>query len=160
MGVVLEGPMLGEGLRATMTLSYVDTGRKVARSYSSAEKFLEVQSGPVLGWGEPGEEYGEARDLVLAGRQAKMLDRKVFHFIPSFEPLPPGRPGDERIVYEKMSVERILKGRNVLFYEKNVVVPSGSNFYLLRLECPDETAKHYEEIFDRVLKTFEPLKQV
>jgi hypothetical protein len=158
MGLVLAGPMLGDGLRATLTLSYVDTGRKVARSYSSAEKFLEVQSGPVLGWGPPGEEYGEARDLVLAGRQAKMLDRKVFHFIPSFKPLPPAQPGDERIIYEKMAVERIPKGRNVLFYEKSIVIPSGSNFYLLRLECPAETAKHYDEAFERVLKTFTLLK--
>lgn len=158
MGLVLVGPMLGEGLRATLTLSYVDTGRKVTPSYSSAKKFLEVHSGPVLGWGAPGEEYGEARDLVLAGRQAKMLDRKVFHFIPSFEPLPPGRPDDARIIYEKMAVERIPKGRNVLFYEKSIVIPSGPNFYLLRLECPEETAKHYDEAFERVLKTFTLLK--
>ncbi len=87
-----------------------------------------------------------------------MLVRKVFHFITKSEPPSPGRPVDDRIIFERTGSELIGKTRNVLFYEKNIVLPSGSNFYLLRLECPEETANYYEEIFDRVLKNFEPLK--
>jgi len=46
-----------KGAEATLTLSYVDTGRKVARSYSSAENFLR-SIGPVLGGVRPARSTG------------------------------------------------------------------------------------------------------
>ena len=129
-GVVVVGPRGMEGTPVMITILYYGDGKDTHEWIKSADDFINRNSKTYLGKLLEGEEYGEVREIIFAGRKAKKFDRKTFVSISS--------------------------SKKILIFERFVVVPATTGFYKLQYEAPSDLAKKYESVFDRVINSFKP----
>lgn len=133
-GVIVVGPRGMEGTPVMITILYYGDGKDTHEWIKSAEDFINRNSKPYRGKLLEGEEYGEVREIIFAGRKAKTFDRKTFVSIPPNAAVP----------------------KKILIFEKFVVVPAVIGFYKLQYEAPSDLAKKYESVFDKVINSFKP----
>jgi len=129
-GVIVVGPRGMEGTPVMITILYYGDGKDTHEWIKSADDFINRNSKTYLGKLLEGEEYGEVREIIFAGRKAKKFDRKTFVSISS--------------------------SKKILIFERFVVVPATTGFYKLQYEAPSDLAKKYESVFDRVINSFKP----
>jgi len=129
-GVVVVGPRGMEGTPVMITILYYGDGKDTHEWIKSADDFINRNSKTYLGKLLEGEEYGEVREIIFAGRKAKKFDRKTFVSISS--------------------------SKKILIFERFVVVPATTGFYKIQYEAPSDLAKKYESVFDRVINSFKP----
>ena len=129
-GVIVVGPRGMEGTPVMITILYYGDGKDTHEWIKSADDFINRNSKTYLGKLLEGEEYGEVREIIFAGRKAKKFDRKTFVSISS--------------------------SKKILIFERFVVVPATTGFYKIQYEAPSDLAKKYESVFDRVINSFKP----
>lgn len=129
-GVILIGPRGMEGTPVMITVLYYGDGKDTHGWIKSAEDFINLNSKPYREQLLEGEEYGEVREITLAGRKAKKFDSKRF--------------------------ESISSSKKILIFKRFVVVPAAIGFYNLQYEAPSDLAKKYESVFDKVINSFNP----
>lgn len=128
-GVIVVGPRGMEGTPVMITILYYGDGKDTHDWIKSAEDFINRNSKPYRGKLLEGEDYGEVREIILAGRKAKTFDRKTF-------------------------VSISAGSKKILIFERFVVVPAAIGFYKLQYEAPSDLAKKYESVFDKVINSF------
>lgn len=133
-GVILIGPRGMEGTPVMITILYYGDGKDTHEWIKSAEDFINRNSKPYRGKLLEGEDYGEVREIIFAGRRAKTFDRKTVVSIPPNAAVP----------------------KKILIFERFVVVPAAIGFYKLQYEAPSDLAEKYEGVFDKVINSFKP----
>lgn len=132
-GADFTGPSNKDGAYARISLLYYgpDHGRM------TLEKYLQLNSEPDPLLPVAGEEFGEVKDVKLAGRAAKTFDRKTFDFLPPY------------------AVEQ----KKIPVYERRVVFPAGKGgFYVLAFHAPADISRELWPVFEKVLDGFSPAK--
>lgn len=129
-GVILIGPRGMEGTPVMLTVLYYGDGKDTHGLIKSAEDFINLNSKPYRGQLLEGEEYGEVREITIAGRKAKKFDNKKF--------------------------VSISGSKKILIFYKYVVVQAAIGFYNIQYEAPSDLAKKYESVFDKVINSFKP----
>jgi hypothetical protein len=130
-GVILIGPRGREGTPVMITVLYYGDGKESHGFIKSAENFINLNSKPNgRQLVEKEEEYGEVKEITLAGRKAKKFDKKTFELISS--------------------------SKKILIFKRFVVVPAAIGFYALEYEAPLDLAQKYESVFDKVINSFNP----
>ena len=84
------------------------------------------------------KEYGPVKDQPVAGRTAKVFERKVYEYL---------QP--ESIRPEKIPL-----------YERFVVIPVKQGFYVLRYTAAQVIAEKYRSVFEKVVSSFKPKEDV
>jgi hypothetical protein len=131
-GIDVLGPRSEDGIHSKISVHYYAPGNLL---HKTMEKFITTHAQPVLGVNLDGEEYGRVKDDRVAGRDAKVFERKVYEYIPP----------------------HAVKPKKVGVYERFVVVPSNEGFYVLRYTAPENIAEKYQAVFEKVISSFEPL---
>ena len=129
-GVSLIGPRGMKGTPVMITVLYYGDGKVTHGWIKSAEDFINLNSKPYRGQLLEGEEYGEVREITIAGRKAKKFDNKIF--------------------------ESVSGSKKILIFYRFVVVPAAIGFYKLQYEAPSDLTKKYESVFDKVINSFNP----
>ncbi len=131
-GIDVLGPSSEDRIRSKISVHYYAPGNLL---HKTMEKFITTHAQPVLGANLDGEEYGRVKDGRVAGRDAKVFDRKVYEYIPP----------------------HTIRPKKIGVYERFVVVPSNKGFYVLRYRAPENIAEKYQAVFENVISSFEPL---
>ncbi len=131
-GIDVLGPSSEDGIASKISAHYYAPGNLL---HKTMEKFITTHAQPVLGVNLDGEEYGRVKDGRVAGRDAKVFDRKVYEYIPP----------------------HAIRPKKIGVYERFVVVPSSKGFYVLRYRAPENIAEKYQDVFENVISSFEPL---
>jgi len=131
-GIDVFGPRSKYGIVSKISVHYYAPGNLL---YKTMETFITIHAQPVLGVNLDGREYGQVKDDRVAGRPAKVFERKVYEYIPpdSFKP------------------------KKIAVYERFVVMPSNKGFCVLRYTAPEDIAEKYQGVFQKVISSFEPL---
>lgn len=112
--------------------------------YKSVDRFIEVHSKPVFGGLEQeGEKYGPVQEVLVKGVKAKVFERALYEFEDHVLDPASGR------YYEPMTPKKFQ------MVERYVVVPAKAGFFVLQYRVSPEELKVREEIFTRVMESFE-----
>jgi hypothetical protein len=133
-GIDVLGPNSEDGIVSRVSVHYYAPGNLL---HKTMETFITIHARPVLGVNLDGREYGQVKDDRVAGRPAKVFERKVYEYIPS----------------------DVFKRKKIAVYERFLVVPSNKGFYVLRYSAPEDIAEQYQGIFDKAISSFELLIQ-
>lgn len=131
-GLDLLGPAGGD-IAPSITVKYFARGNKLFKTY---EKYVMVNSRP-FGDPEEGEVYSKVTDARVAGKHALSFERKHFE-------------------YQK---PRTVPPARTSMFERHLVVPAGSGFYVLKFSAPFERARDLLPAFEAVQKSFRPAKR-
>ena len=131
-GIDVLGPSSEDGIGSKISVHYYAPGNLL---HKTMEKFITTHAQPVLGVDLDGREYGQVKDDRVAGRDAKVFERRVYEYIPP----------------------HAIKPKKVGVYERFVVMPSNKGFYVLRYTAPEDIAEKYQGVFEKVISSFEPL---
>jgi hypothetical protein len=114
--------------------------------HKSAEKFIEIHSRPVFGGPEKeGEKYGVVKEILIKGVKAKTFERGRYEFEDHiYDPV-------SRRYYEPMNPRKFPMD------ERYILISAKEGFYVLRYKGSPDGLKSHEDIFQRVLGSFEPL---
>lgn len=121
-----------DGLTPRISVHYYAQGNLL---HKTADKFIRVQSQPVLGVIADGRNYGPVEKGRVGKRDARVFERNTFEYIPP-----------ESIEQKKIPV-----------YEKFAVVPAKAGFYVLSLYSPMEASKDNLKAYESVLASFKML---
>jgi hypothetical protein len=131
-GVDVLGPSSNDGIAAMIAVHYYAPGNLL---YETMEGFINIHAQPALGVNLDGREYGRVRVEMVAGRSAKVFERKVYEYIPP----------------------DAFKPKKIAVYERFVVMPANKGFYVVRYSAPEDIAEKYKPVFKKVISSFEPL---
>lgn len=133
---------LGIGPRVSASVKYYAEGNLL---HETADQFIRLHSQPALGFVPEGSEYGPVTETIVAGRKAKTFERKKIEF--------------EDHVYNPVKgiYYTPLHPREFPVIERFFVIPAKESFYVLRYKAPPDAIKSLEDVFQRVLNSFEPL---
>jgi hypothetical protein len=131
-GVDILGPSSNDGIASVIAVHYYAPGNLL---YETMEGFINIHAQPALGVNLDGRKYGPVRGAVVAGRPAKVFERKVYEYIPP----------------------EALDPKKIAVYERYVVIPAQKGFYVLRYSAPEDIAEKYKPVFEKVISSFEPL---
>lgn len=149
-GLTLHGPWRGEiGLR--IAVHYYGNG---GLQYRSLEHYLNVFAKPALGVALEGSEYGPVADIKLAGRAAKVFERRKNEFVPLGNPIDRADKPEQQDprVYER----REMMARPVPVRERFVVLPAEGGFFALRYTAGQADFEAFLPDFEKVLAGFVP----
>lgn len=133
-GVNVLGPISKYGIAPMISVHYYAQGNLLHKTIGG---FINLHAQSALGANLDGEEYSPVRIESVAGRPAKVFDRKVCKYIPP----------------------EVLNPKKIAIYERFVVMPASEGFYVLRYSAPEDTAEKYQGVFEKVISSFEPLIQ-
>ncbi|MCJ7662645.1 MAG: hypothetical protein MUO24_00225, partial [Desulfobacterales bacterium] len=131
-GVDVLGPSSNDGMASVIAVHYYAPGNLL---YKTMEGFINIHAQPALGVNLDGEEYGPVRVASVAGRSAKVFERKVYEYL---------QP-------------RVIDPKKVALYERYVVLSAQKGFYALWYSAPEDIAEKYRGVFEKVISSFEPL---
>ncbi|MBN2654169.1 MAG: hypothetical protein JXR79_03530 [Nitrospirae bacterium] len=117
--------------------------------HKSIERYIKAHAQPILGYVPEGSNYGAVKDALIAGRKARIFERKKSEFVAgrSLKRLDENDPR----VYERMA-------KKIYMIEKFIAMPAEKGFYALSFHAPEEDAHLFQQAFDRVVNSFKPLK--
>ena len=52
--------------------------------------------------------------------------------------------------------EIVPPSKKVTIIERYIVIPAGKGFYVLNYHAPEDLAKEYESVFNKIISSFEP----
>jgi hypothetical protein len=133
-GIDVLGPSSKDGIVSKISVHYYAPGNLL---HKTMETFITIHARPVLGVNLDGREYGQVKDDRVAGRPAKVFERRVYEYIPP----------------------DAFKPKKIAVYERFVVMPSNKGFYVLRYSAPEDIAEKYQSVFEKGISSFEPLIQ-
>jgi len=131
-GVDVLGPISNDGIASMIAVHYYAPGNLL---HETMEGFINIHAQPALGVNLDGREYGPVRVELVAGRSAKVFERKVYEYIPP----------------------DAFKPKKIAIYERFVVMPAHKGFYVVRYSAPEDIAEKYKPVFEKVISSFEPL---
>jgi hypothetical protein len=133
-GIDVLGPSSKDGIVSKISVHYYAPGNLLHKTMGT---FITIHARPVLGVNLDGREYGQVKDDRVAGRPAKVFERRVYEYIPP----------------------DAFKPKKIAVYERFVVMPSNKGFYVLRYSAPEDIAEKYQSVFEKGISSFEPLIQ-
>jgi len=141
-GVELSGPRNKDNTRLTISVLYYEYGQ----FFKSHERYISLKTGSFTRLAP--EKDIPITNTAVAGREAKKFEIETFELIPlPFDP-PDLKKG---IVYEI-----VPPSKKVTVIERYIVIPAEKGFYVLNYRAPEDMAKEYESVFDRIVSSFEP----
>ena len=87
-------------------------------------------------------------NTAVAGRQAKKFEIEKFELI--------RLPFDPPDFKEGIMYEIVPPLKKVAVIERYIVIPAEKGFYVLNYRAPEDRAKEYESVFNKILSSFEP----
>ncbi len=131
-GINILGPSSNDGIASVIAVHYYAPGNLL---HKTMERFITIHAQPFMGVNSEGEEYGPVRDALVAGRPAKVFERKIYEYL---------QP-------------HVIDPKKIAVYERYVVIPAQKGFYVLRYSAPEDIAEKYRGVFEKVISSFEPL---
>ncbi|MEW6686867.1 MAG: hypothetical protein AB1393_11780 [Candidatus Edwardsbacteria bacterium] len=146
-GVKLTGTENKDGALVTISILYY-TGKRISAAEAyKYEDFISSQlSSPVR------VNHDKEPDIVrtmIAGMQAIKLQVKTFDLVRL--PMRDFPPMDRGIKYETYP-----PSRKVIMIEQFIAVPAAKGFYVLHYRAPEDIAREYMVVFEKVAGSFEP----
>jgi len=141
-GIELSGPHNKDDARLTISVLYYEYGQ----FFKNYERYINLKTGSFTRLAP--EKDISITNTAVAGRQAKKFEIEKFELIPL-----PFDPPDfkEGIVYEI-----VPPSKKVTVIERYIVIPAEKGFYVLNYRAPEDIAKKYESVFDKIISSFEP----
>lgn len=141
-GVELSGPRNKDEARLTISVLYYEYGQ----FFKNHGRYISLKTGSFTRLAP--EKNVSVRDMAVAGKEAKTFEIEIFELIPlPFRP-PPFKEG---IVYEIAP-----PSKKITVIDRYIVIPAKRGFYVLNYRSPEDMAKEYESVFDRIVSSFEP----
>lgn len=141
-GVELFGPRNEDGARLTISILYYEYGQ----FFKSYERYINLKTGTFTRLAP--EKDVSITKMAVAGREAKKFEIEIFELI-----LLPFDPPDFK---EGVKYELVPPSKKVTVIEKYIVIPAEKGFYVLNYHAPEDIAKKYESVFDKIISSFEP----
>lgn len=145
-GIHMHGPSDSD-TPVRMSVHYYAEGNII---HETSDEYIKAHSQPVLGYIPEGDSYGPVTKIRAAGRPAKTFLIRKSEFVGTKSILPEPDSKDPKI-YGKMA-------RKVYVVEQFIVIPAQKGFYALSFYAPAETAHLFQQVFDKVVGSFKPLK--
>jgi len=102
--------------------------------FKTFEKYIATQMSTVHR--VKGEVSGKVKDTVVNNRYAKTFDKKSYDMVPPYSP----------------------KAVKVEMFERFVIIPAKTGFYVLNFKSAKGDAKKYLAVFEKIAKTFKPAR--
>lgn len=148
-GVELFGPHNKDDARLTISVLYYEYGQ----FFQSYEKYINLQIGTFTRLTPEKDVY--VTNTVVAGRKAEKFEIETYELIL----LPfkkPDLPFDGPDFEEGIRYQIVPPSKKVTVIARYIVIPAEKGFYVLNYRAPEDIAKEYESVFDKIISSFEP----
>ena len=141
-GVELSGPHNKDGARLIISVLYYEYGQ----FFKSYGKYISLKIGSFTRLAP--EKDVPITNTAVAGRQAKKFEIEKFELI--------RLPFDPPDFKEGIMYEIVPPSKKVTVIERYIVIPAEKGFYVLNYRAPEDRAKEYESVFNKIISSFEP----
>ena len=141
-GVEFSGPHNKDGARLVISVLYYEYGQ----FFKSYGKYISLKIGSFTRLAP--EKDVPITNTAVAGRQAKKFEIEKFELI--------RLPFDPPDFKEGIMYEIVPPSKKVTIIERYIVIPAEKGFYVLNYRAPEDRAKEYESVFNKILSSFEP----
>lgn len=141
-GVELSGPHNKDGARLTISVLYYEYGQ----FFKSYERYINLKTGTFTRLAP--EKDVSITNTTVAGREAKKFEIEKFELIQ----LPFDRPD----FGEGIQYAIVPPSKKVTVIARYIVIPAEKGFYVLNYRAPEDRAKEYESVFNKIISSFEP----
>lgn len=144
-GVELSGPHNKDDARLTISVLFYEYGQFL-KSY---EKHINLKTETLTRLAPEKDVY--VTNTAVAGREAKKFEIEIFELIPL--------PFDPPDFKEGIKYEIVPPSKKVTVIERFIVIPAEKGFYVLNYHAPENIAKEYESVFNKIISSLEPHEQ-
>ena len=141
-GVELSGPHNKDDARLTISVLYYEYGQ----FFKSYERYISLKIGTFTRLAP--EKDVPITNTAVAGRKAKKFEIEIFELIPL--------PFEMPVFKEGIKYEIVPPSKKVTVIERYIVIPAEKGFYVLNYRAPEDIAKEYENVFNKIVSSFEP----
>ena len=141
-GVELSGPHNKDDARLTISVLYYEYGQ----FFKSYGKYISLKIGSFTRLAP--EKDVPITNTAVAGREAKKFEIEKFELI--------RLPFDPPDFKEGIMYEIVPPSKKVTVIERYIVIPAEKGFYVLNYRAPEDRAKEYESVFNKIISSFEP----
>ena len=148
-GVELSGPHNKDDARLTISVLYYEYGQ----FFQSYEKYINLQIGTFTRLTPEKDVY--VTNTVVAGRKAEKFEIETYELVLlPFER--PDLPFDGHDFEEGIRHQIVPPSKKVTVIARYIMIPTEKGFYVLNYRAPEDIAKEYEGVFDKIISSFEP----
>jgi len=141
-GIKLSGPHNKDDARLTISVLYYEYGQ----FFQSYEHYINLQIGTFTRLTPEKDVY--VTNMAVAGRKAEKFEIETYELIL----LPFVMPNFK----EGIRYEIVPPSKKVTVIARYIVIPSEKGFYVLNYRSPEDMAKEYESVFNKIVSSFEP----